>query len=551
MPKQKKTESTAKLLNQIHFQKQAISSLKKQISELTHLNNILYEKELLSNTLINNAPDAFFAHDTAGKFKHVNDYTCHMLGYSKEELMTLTVKEIEAGMSDDQVKEYWDNTAEGNIINAEGLLKRKDGSYVPAEIRLGQLEILGEMTIYGIARDVSQRKQLETSLQEQEERLRQSYKMEAVGTLAGGIAHDFNNIISIILGYAELGGNQLSPDHKTYRFFTEIQIAAQRAKDVVQQLLNFSQKSSTSCYPMPIASVVRESLRLIRSTIPANIDLHIDINDSCGMITTNSAQIHQLVINLCTNAAYAVADGGSISVSLNNYLPDSQAEGEPLHNFIDIQYLHLSVKDTGSGIAPDIIDRIYEPYFTTKEVGKGSGMGLAVVHGIMQSIGGMIEVHSNLGVGTTFDIFLPVSEDAVKKPVPSNNPPTDLTLPTGNERILLVDDETSIINIQQELLETLGYQVEKYTSPLKALVAFSKKPLGFDLLITDMAMPELTGDKLIAQIKEQQDIPVILCTGFSERIDLNRPDKIQADTILLKPVSTRQLATAIRTVLDT
>jgi CheY-like chemotaxis protein/anti-sigma regulatory factor (Ser/Thr protein kinase) len=262
----------------------------------------------------------------------------------------------------------------------------------------------------------------------------------------------------------------------------------------------------------------------------------------------NPAQIHQVMINLCTNAAYATRDGGTIEVRLKDrefdcdgILTDAQE--------LSGKYLQLAIRDTGCGMAPDIIERIFDPYFTTKEVGKGSGMGLAVVHGIVESLGGIVRVESKLGKGTTFNIFLPAVEKQPQTMAATDEGPN--LLPKGSERVLVVDDEVLIISGLKERLERLGYVVEGFAAPLEALEAFKRQPDKFDMLITDMAMPILTGEMLIAKVKQvRADLPVILCTGFSERIDEKKPEDLGASKIMLKPIDRRELALSVRQVLD-
>jgi CheY-like chemotaxis protein len=286
----------------------------------------------------------------------------------------------------------------------------------------------------------------------------------------------------------------------------------------------------------------------MRSTIPANIELYTTIDDDCHTVMASPTQIHQIVINMCTNAAHATRRGGSIHIRLKNRLfTPSDADAGTLH--LRGAYLQLTIRDTGCGIAPELMERIFDPYFTTQEVGKGSGMGLAVVHGIVQSIGGVIDVSSQLGEGTTFDVFFPA---AARPQRPSMAAAQDTTLlPLGCECILVVDDEINIVDGLKARLEALGYAVEGHTCPQEALATVHRQPDRFDLMITDMAMPKMTGETLIRHVQQVcPDLPVILCTGYSEWVDEQAPEKIGAVKILLKPIAREELACAVRQVLD-
>lgn len=518
-----------------------VSDLRIEIDDLHIENEDLVEREALALELIEQAPDAFFVHDLNGRFIFMNQVCCQGLGYTKEEVSELSAFDVEESMSPEQMRERWDEVNAGKTVHAEGMLRRKDGSMFPMDIRIGLFNASGNKVVYGIGRDVSERKQFE-------ERLRQAHKMEAVGTLAGGVAHDFNNILAIILGCSELAGDPLSDDHPSHEYLKEIKLAVLRAKDVIWQLLSYSQKSDHTREPLPIAALVKESLKLMRATTSANIELRADIPDGCFMVMANPTQIHQVMINLCANAAHATREGGTIDVRLKNRVfekGDTEAP-TPEQNG---NYLQLTISDTGCGMTPELVARIFDPYFTTKDVGKGSGMGLAVVHGIVQSLGGTIDVESESGQGTVFNIFLPAIEEPGRLTHPDDS--GTILSPLGNERVLVVDDERLIVEGLKQRLEVLGYAVEGFDAPLEALAAFRKQPRAFDLLITDMAMPKMTGEVLIRKVKQiRSDLPVILCTGYSERIDGKAPEEVGAAKILLKPIDREELAMSVRQTLD-
>jgi PAS domain S-box-containing protein len=388
-----------------------------------------------------------------------------------------------------------------------------------------------------IATDITDQKKMETDL-------RQAHKMEAIGTLAGGIAHDFNNILSAIIGFSELAIEEADPGTLLVNNLEEVLIACRRAQDLVRQILAFARRSDERVKPFIVGTVAREALRLLRSSIPATITIKRNITSESAIIG-NPTQVHQIFMNLCTNAAHAMERGGGV---LNVDVFDVRLEGRsPEEPDLDPgDYLKITISDTGEGIPPEIIDAVFEPYFTTKGSGEGSGMGLAVVQGIVESYGGKIYVESRSGRGTTFSIYLPI---AYKRSELTPEPKIDL--PRGNEHILLVDDELPIINMGRQALERLGYRVTSRTSSIEALSLFRIKPHEFDLVISDMTMPNMTGDKLaVEMMRIRPDIPVILCTGYSNTITEDQALQIGVKAFIYKPIIKKDLANVIRSVLD-
>lgn len=388
--------------------------------------------------------------------------------------------------------------------------------------------------------DISEKKKLETQLQ-------QAQKMEAIGTLAGGIAHDFNNILTPIIGYTELCIYNTEKESLQYRNLSEILAAANRAKDLVQQILTFSRHTMPERKPIRISPILKEAIKLLRATLPATIEIQQHIDVELDMVAADATQIHQILMNLCTNASHAMQkNGGVLDINLDEIEFDSKIKIQ-YPAIMEGKYLRLTVSDTGHGIPKEEIEQIFDPYFTTKEKGEGTGLGLAVVHGIVKSHNGHIRVYSKPGKGTTFHIYLPLIKTISIKEVVT----TFDDLPTGNEHILFVDDELQIIDVQKQILEKLGYTVTAITSGLEALEAFQSDQNSFDVLITDMTMPKMTGDKLIQQIKKiRPDIPVVLCTGFSEKIDEAKASDLDIDAFILKPVDKTKLAETLRKVLD-
>jgi nitrogen-specific signal transduction histidine kinase/CheY-like chemotaxis protein len=399
--------------------------------------------------------------------------------------------------------------------------------------------------VLGVSIDITKNKQAEEERRNMEAHLQQAHKMESIGTLAGGIAHDFNNILEIIIGNTELALDDVQEWNTAKRNLKEIRIASLRAKDVVRQLLSFARKTRLEKKPTKIAPIVKESLKLLRSSIPTNIEIRQNIPTDVDTILADPTQINQVLINLCTNAGHAMTDGGIIEIILKNVEFGETATAQ----YPDLnpgRYVNLTVSDTGHGVSKEEIDRVFDPYFTTKEVGKGTGMGLAVVHGIVKEHNGMITLESKPGKGTTFSIFFPgVEKDAVIESEPAEK------LPTGNEKILFIDDEPSIVNMARQMLERLGYEVDTKMSSIEALGLFRSNPNQFDLIITDMTMPLMTGDKLVIEILNiRPDIPIILCTGFSEKIDEKKAKAIGAADYIEKPLHKHDFAFRVRKVLD-
>lgn len=395
------------------------------------------------------------------------------------------------------------------------------------------------ISILGVSRDISERKELEAQL-------RQSQKMESIGTLTGGIAHDFNNIMGIIIGNTELALESIPETHPVNFNLEEIRSAGLRAADIVKQLLSFCRKSVQELKPVNIRQVIEEPLGLLRSTIPATIEIRKRIRVSGATILADPIQINQIIINLCINAAQAMEQtGGIIDISLSNVKLSKTAA----NLYADLprgDYIKLMVSDTGPGIASDIIDKVFDPYFTTKEIGKGSGMGLSIVLGIVKNHNGTIFVDSEPGEGAAFTILFPLTTDQIEIEAESAS-----TLPSGNESILLIDDDKAIAHMAQLMLTSRGYIVKATCNPEDALKKFRDRPEEFDLIITDMTMPQMTGVALFEHVKKiRPDIPVIICSGYSAIINEEEAVQMGIGAYLTKPFQMAELASTVRTVLD-
>ena len=375
--------------------------------------------------------------------------------------------------------------------------------------------------------------------------LRQAQQSQAIGTLAGGIAHEFNNILWILMANIELAVGNLPEGNRAHKNLQRMEKACSRAADLVQQILSFSRQGEYRPKPLDILPIVKESLKFLRSSIPTTIEIRQNIVTQSAIIMADPSQMHQTLINLCTNAADAMAKKqGVLEVSLMD-VELSQDEMSVDHGLTSGKYVRLSVKDTGIGMEPEVRKRIFEPFFTTKGVGEGRGMGLAVVHGIVKNYAGTIEVHSEPGKGSTFHLFFPKIEKKAK-PVP----PAFIPSVEGKERILFIDDDKEIAKMGKDILEGYGYRVESKNCSTEALETFRERPDKFDLIITDMIMPKMTGEELAEEcMRVRPDIPIILCTGYNEEVYNETAMKIGIKEVIMKPVNGRNLANAIEKVL--
>jgi len=432
------------------------------------------------------------------------------------------------------------NDGKGNTIGVISVDESKSG-LKPSPERVRPLEIFSSLIsqIVILKKEQEEKKKIEAQLQ-------QAQKMESIGTLTGGIAHDFNNILGIIVGNAELALEDVPESNRAHANLKEIEKASLRAKNIVKQLLSFSRKTDQKLQPIQIASVIKDALKFLRSTIPTTINIHRDIQTAQETILADPTQINQIIMNLCINASHAMEQsGGDLIVSVKKVILNNNS----IKNNSGLKsgpHVKIMISDTGPGINPEIIDQIFDPYFTTKDVGKGSGMGLAVVHGIVKNHNGAIDVDSGQGKGTKFTIYFPLT---TKKPKVETQTTQDI--PMGNETILFVDDEISIVNMVQRMFERLGYKVETATAPQDALERFSLNPYHFDLVITDMTMPQMTGVKLSEKLMDiREDIPIIICTGHSAFVDEEKAKDLGLAAYVTKPIDMQETAQTIRKVLD-
>ncbi|MFP4474929.1 MAG: ATP-binding protein [Desulfatibacillaceae bacterium] len=517
-----------------------------EVREHDRARKALEASEQRYRALFQGAAEGILIADAAGdRIRFGNPAAAGMLRCHPGELEGMPLREI---IGDGPLRDtlFRDAADTGTGAAFDVVARRGDGSGMHMNITATSVAMDDEANVALFLTDISELRQREEEKERLQERLAQSRKMEAIGTLAGGVAHDFNNILGIILGNAEMALASKGTAAEVREFVLEIRTASLRARELVRQILSFARRSKTSRKPLPMTPLVRESLKLLRSSLPARVEIVPRIRCENDLVLANGTQIQQVIINLCANAAHAMRErGGKLEVAMCN---EDVEDGGPGRNLEPGRYLVLSVSDTGHGIAPDIMDRIFEPYFTTKNVNEGTGMGLAVVHGIVTEHQGGIEVESRPGVGTRMVVRLPCSREQSAR---NTGAGTLEDLPAGTERILLVDDEKALRSMASYLLAKLGYSVRCAENGIEALDLFSGEPESFDLVITDMNMPGMSGDELVERLHEvRRDIPVILSTGFSERLAGRTPESLGVRAVVLKPVVMSEMAREIRRALD-
>jgi len=508
------------------------------ISERVQSEKALRESESKFRSLFDLSPQAIALTELeTGKLADVNNMFCDLTQYSQKEIIGKTTTGIGFYSDNDRAEFLKELQTSGEVNGLEMDFKAKDGAILNGLMFARVIRISGNSFILTIFLDVTEQKQLQAQLQ-------QAQKMESIGTLAGGIAHDFNNILYSMIGYTELALDDTEKGSQLHNNLKEVLIAGNRASDLVKQILTFSRQADQELKPLKIQLVVKEALKLIRSSLPTTIEIHQDISNTCGFVLADATQIHQVSMNLLTNAYHALEDkGGKMDITLNEIELDVDDLKDPA--MIPGPYVCLTVADTGTGIDESIMDRIFEPYYSTKVKGKGTGLGLAMVHGIVKSCGGNISVYSEPGKGTTFHVYLPVIQSQE-----TEEPRVISPVERGKERILVVDDEEQIVRMTQQMLERLGYYVTARTSSIEALEAFRAAPDKFDLVITDMTMPNMTGIHLTQKLIEiRPDIAVIICSGFSEKISAHKAKAMGIHGYVMKPVVRSELAKKIREAL--
>lgn len=467
------------------------------------------------------------------KFIKVNQAFEEITGFDQNNIVGKRILEVLPNIERHWIEKYGEVVQSGKPVRFEKYEKELNKHF---EINAFRNE---DNQFACIIKDITEKINAESERLQLEEKLRQSHKMEAIGTLSGGIAHDFNNLLSAILGYTEIANEDIPDGHPARYSLEQVLTAGNRAKDIVKQILTFSRKETVERVPVKINTIVKEALTLLRATLPTTIEIHQHIQTTCAYVLADSNQIHQVIMNICTNAAQAMdASGGILHVTVESCeVSDNEAGG---------RCVIVKIKDTGGGIDKDHLGKIFDPYFTTKEVGKGSGMGLAIVSGIVKSYGGKIAVDSTPGVGTTFTLTFPEVQGTFLHEIESAE-----SQPLASKRLLIVDDEKYMVDLTKSRAERLGYHVTALTNSLEALQLFKDDPEAFDLVITDQTMPALTGDNLAIELmKIRPDIPVIICTGYSSNIDSEKAKSLGVRFCISKPVEKGEFARTLREALS-
>ena len=536
-------ERTAELLS-------ANERLTREIIERNQIEEALRQNEAQYKRLVEGIPGILYLFSKTLGGIYYSPQTENILGYPVQYMYDHPMTWNQSIHPEDieRVNEAISNFANGEKFELEYRIKDSKGNWhwfydrsIGTHIQEDE-----EVVIEGLALDITERKKTEEEHKKLQTQLREIQKREAIGTLAGGIAHDFNNILSAILGYSELAVDSIPNDNPARSMLQEILKAGTRAKDLIKQILAFSRKGDQERKPVLIHFIIKEALNLLRATIPQTIEIRHEIDPNSGSVLADPTQLHQVLMNLCTNAYHAMKDnGGSLGIKLH---PVFLKQGDSIQG-IDVEpgsYAKLEISDSGHGMSKAVMERIFDPYFTTKKKGEGTGLGLAVVLGIIKSHSGYITVYSEPGMGTTFRVYLPTIDDNEEKIENLTNEP----IPTGGEHILFVDDEEQLVFLGREMLKKLGYKVTISTSSTEALKVFTENPKSFDIIITDMTMPEMTGAQLAAKILEiRSKMPIILCTGFSEIINEEKAKAIGFKEYILKPVIMSEMAKTIRRAL--
>lgn len=513
--------------------------LKRRSEQRFQAEHALFMSEKRHRTLFDESIDGIALVAAASrKIMDCNKALAELLETTKDKLVGLAEEALHSDTETGGEKGFLIDKALSNQLPLKSTLVTETGLLINVELRCSTVVLDQGPCLFVTYRDITEQMKIES-------RLHQAQRLEAIGTLAGGIAHDFNNLLSPMMGFAELLLEDSPRKSHVREYAGEIHSAALRARDLVKQILSFSRDSEGELCPVSLSGVVRETAGLFQATLPKTITIRITMEDDTGLVLADKTKIHQVIMNLVTNAYHAMEKaGGLLTIHLKQIVVEEEAS--ELRVLKPGNYACLSVGDTGEGMAPDVLERVFDPYFTTKKADKGTGLGLSVVRGIVVSFGGDVVLYSEQGKGTVAKVYLPlyhgesVREDF--KPV---------SVARGKERILLVDDEDSVVRLMGKMLERLGYETTSCLSSTEAFRQFRENPGEFDLVVTDMTMPDMTGLDLAMLVRRiRTDIPVVICTGFSDQLDEERCAAHGINEYIMKPISRNNLATAVRRALD-
>ncbi len=490
--------------------------------------------------VVEQSTESIMITDVGGEILYTNAAFETTTGYASDEVLGKNPHILKSGKHDDEFyQKLIDIISAGNMWEGRISNRKKDGSIFDAEaiiypIRDDQDQLVSYVAI---SRDITQ----ELAIEKQ---LRQTQKMNAIGELAGGVAHDFNNILTAILGYIALCMNTVDEQSKTYGYLGEVLKAGDRATKLVRQILTFSRQEEQAFHPVLLQPVIDDSLSMVKTTVKSNITMETEVDEDCGAIFGDTTQVQQVMVNLCTNAVHALGDkGGTLGVTLKQVETLGLKDGKGLVDLEPGLYVCMTVSDTGCGMSPEIMDRIFEPYYTTKKKGEGTGFGLSIVHGIIRKHNGHISVESELGQGTTFTIYLPLLINSAEE----KQHAIEMSTPEGFGRILFVDDDDTVLSMGREILESFGYTVITATNGKRAFDIFQQQPTGFDALVSDYSMPEMNGHELISEcLRLHPGLPSILCSGYMEKVEGENLQELGHTAFMAKPLDWRSLSRTIQ-----
>jgi PAS domain S-box-containing protein len=517
----------------------------RDITDKKRAEQALRESEERFRTLAEESSDGIFLADPLGRYQDVNPAGSRMLGYSRDEVRTLVIADIVAPEEVARVGPEVLRLREDRVVRTEWRLRRKDGSVFDGEV---DARLLSDGRILGVVRDITERRRTEAERREFERVLQDTQRLEALGTLAGGVAHDFNNILAAIFGHLALARMDLEGDHPVRAVLGDIAELSERARDLVRQILAFSRSPNDQRERIDLAEAVKEVVRMLRATIPTTVEIRAEFEPDLPRVLADASQIHRIIVNLCTNAWQALgARPGSISLGLGVEEVDAARAAED-PRLRQGRFVVLRVRDTGSGMDAETIPRIFEPFFTTKGARQGTGLGLAVVHGVVRAHAGFVTVRSTLGQGSEFRVYLPASRDSSPE-----IPPARPALREGRAggRVLFLDDEPQVARACSRLLRRVGYEVATFQSPSEALADFQRDPAAYDIVITDMTMPEMDGLEFSRALRAvRPDVPIILATGYSALLTKNGADELGLQALIYKPLDPDEFIGIVQRVLE-
>ena len=516
--------------------------LRREIAERRRSEEAVRESEAQLRLMADSIPALIMYVDADRRYQFNNAVYAEWFNMPTEECVGKYVWEIIGETTYEEIREHIDEALRGRQVSFEQKLPLPDGAirhvqvnYVPHMDSEGKVQ-----GFFALATDVTAQKNMEA-------RHRQAQRLEALGTLAGGIAHDFNNLLGAIIGFTSMAREDTGEDTELREDLDEVLSAANRARDLVAQILTFSRQTKENHAPVLLYPILEESIRLIEAVIPASIKITTAIDRECDAVMGDASQIHQVIMNLLTNAYHAMkARGGELHVALDQVYVDAELVArEP--DLSEGPYALVTVKDMGHGIPQEELERIYDPFFTTKETGEGTGLGLSTAHGIVQVHGGAIMAQSEVGKGTTFSVYLPSTHETESV----ESPPED-SAPGGSESILVVEDEAMLLRFAERSLSKLGYRVTAFQSSLEALDEFRARPQSFDLIISDLNMPHMDGAAFAREaLRTREDVPIVLVTGYSETLDAAAATRLGVRQMLSKPYTAQVLAKAVRNAIGT